>query len=219
MRAARFIAILWMVFLASGVSVARAGFITPAAPSVSGPGCTGATCTINSGSSVTATQNNDDVTSTPSANTIQLLEKFTVINYIDATFTVVDSGGVTEYYGSNLSVTNNTGFAWGAFHWSLIPGTANDGLDFDAPSLLPLPTSTLFATLAQGQDTIDWTGGSGVLIGQTVQFKLSIDVPDGITSFTLRGAPTVATVVPEPASLLLLGSGLAGLGLWRRRHS
>jgi hypothetical protein len=41
----------------------------------------------------------------------------------------------------------------------------------------PMPTSSKFANLAHGADTIDWTGGR-VANGTSVDFTFSIDVPD-----------------------------------------
>jgi hypothetical protein len=42
---------------------------------------------------------------------------------------------------------------------------------------------------------------------------------DWMASAPFSLPPSVPVSAPEPSSLLLLGSGLAGLGLWRRRHA
>jgi hypothetical protein len=68
---------------------------------------------------------------------------------------------------------------------------------------------------------LDWAGGMVPSIGVAV-FSFAIDVPDnlqnfhpgGLNRFTLRQTPAIAQAapVPEPATALLLGSGLAGIG-------
>ena len=88
-----------------------------------------------------------------------------------------------------------------------------------------------------------WSGGA-VNPGETVTFVFSIDVPEAADCsitvpacpvvgaaaptgflFTLREFPTITgpppNQVPGPATLMLLGSGVAGLRAvtWRRRRS
>jgi hypothetical protein len=244
MRAVRLIAILWVVLFASGVSVARAGEITDWSDPPAGPGCASVSCLSNIAGSHTGQANNDDYLGAGSSNpnTIDVTEYFYSINYIDVTFTVIDSdethpgdNGITEYFSTNFAINNVSGVTWTGFQWSLFPGAVNpapikdDELDFDTDLITPAAFSDTFASaLRPTQDTLVYTGGT-LAPGATVKFEFSIDVPDtcgGIpgarpacTSFTLRGLPVAPTGVPEPSALLLLGSGLAGLGLWRRWHS
>jgi hypothetical protein len=168
--------------------------------------------------------NNDDVVG-PSPNTIFVLQKdYIAIGPVDLEFTVIDSGGTTEYAVVE-GVQNNTGLDWSGYHVELgfgvgagfVKSTSGDGLDFDAPffnSTIDFnPAPGFFPTVTPGED--DLIAGGGIMpdFAFAGNFVFHIDVPDGITSFTLRQSPLP---VPEPGTFLLTLLGLLGLS-WRRR--
>ena len=159
--------------------------------------------------------NNDNVIG-PSPNTIFVLQKdYTAIGPVDLVFDVVNTGGVTEYTVIE-GVQNNTGLDWGSYHVELgfgngagfVKSTSGDGLDFDAPDFdstfdfNPLPG--FFPTANVTEDDIIASGGVMPDFSYAGNFVFHVDVPDGVTSFTIRQSPIV---VPEPATMVLLGLG------------
>lgn len=170
--------------------------------------------------------NNDDVVGT-SPNDIFVTQKdYVAIGPVDLVFDVRDTGGVTEYLFME-GVQNHTGVDWSSYHIELGFGTgagfvaslAGDGLDFDSPDFNsdfffdPFPG--VFPTVVVTEDDILASGGVMPDFAFAGNFLFHVDVPDGITSFTIRQSPVA---VPEPSALALACLGLVGLLISGRRR-
>ncbi len=170
--------------------------------------------------------NNDNVAGT-SPNLFFLTQKnYVGIGPVDLVFGVSDTGGTTEYDFVE-GVANSTGLDWGSYHLELgygiagdfVKSTSIDGLDFDSPDFdSPVdfnPSPGIFPTAVVTEDDIYASGGvmpTGTFAGY---FEFHIDVPDGITEFTLRQSPVA---VPEPSTWALASIGVFTYLLLGRRR-
>ncbi len=172
-----------------------------------------------------AAPNNDDAVGA-SPNTVFVTQKnYIAIGPVDITFNVINSGGTSEYLFTE-GVYNNTGLPWFAYHIELgfghgagfVKSTLGDGLDFDAPSFnSPFnfnPGGSFFPTVTVTEDDVYASGGVMPYLSFAGYFRFTVDVPDGISSFTVRQSPVG---VPEPTALGLLALGVAVFVGKRRR--
>lgn len=202
------IALAWFL-----CSTAGAGMITGIAE-VSGPGLG----EVDLLAIVTGQPNNDNYSDPANPNFVFFNEKvFDHTDYIDIVFDVVDTGGTTEY-GFVESVFNFAPETWLAYRTEVGFGTGVDfvladpgaGLDLDTPDRDPTPISNVFASHTHLPAAIHWEDGE-MPFGFVDAMFFSMDVPDGITQFTVRETP----LIPEPAALTLLGA-LTVIALRRR---
>jgi len=206
-----------LAFACVFVEGAHAGFIDSA-----GVDLPGASTGIVGPVGATPSPNNDDAPGV-NPNVVQYALFLNSFGTVETVFAVTNSAGATEYVLTQTLV-NNSGVDWAGFRFELGFGSGSafsssgvaDGLDFDAPSLDPLPVSSAFADLAAQADVLSWSGGLVIPVGATT-FRFSIDVPDnlsqwhpqGLNAFTLRQVPVTSSVVAEPAMLPLLLLGIA----------
>jgi len=168
---------------------------------------------------------NDDVVG-DSPNTVIVYQKdYTAIGPVDIVFTVDELldpvDGVTEYKIIE-GVQNGTGLDWSAYHMELgfgvgagfVKSTIDDGLDFDAPTFNSTfdlnPGGFFFPDVLVTEDDVYADGGVHVDGAYAGNYIIHIDVPDGITEFTLRQSP-IATTVPAPAAIWLFSAALLSL--------
>lgn len=176
-------------------------------------------------SPLSAPNNDDTVGASP--NTVFVTQKnYIAIGPVDIVFSVINSGGVSEYLFTE-GVFNNTTLNWGSYHIELgfghdagfVKSVAGDGLDFDAPDFnSPFnfnPSPGFFPAVSVTEDDVLASGGVMPYLSFAGYFRFTVDVPDGITEFTVRQSPIA---VPEPGSLVLSICGLVGVAAWRQRR-
>lgn len=189
----------------------------------------GGVCSIRNSSNIITIENNDDQDTQEDSGAF-FTKVCNELGDTDIVFNVMNTGGISEYNFTE-EVINFTGVTWTDFHFELgfgtgenfMPSSVNDGLDFDFPDKNPTPTNDatpdpmdppqpLFQNLMHMEDSIWWDNGK---VDTLIVFEYSIDVPDGITQFTLRQRPTTA---PEPSFILgLFGVGSLALSLKRKK--
>ncbi len=147
---------------------------------------------------------NDDVAGA-SPNTVVITQKrFDTFNGIWTIFDVASNGLPATEYQVTETVTNNTGGIWIGYQVMLGTGTDSGwvqqalgtGLDFDLPDDNSPRSFSVLPTIVYDEVTIDAVGGT-ILPGETHVFTYAIDVPDGMTQFTIRTSPRMFVVPVE----------------------
>ena len=111
---------------------------------------------------------------------------------------------VLTLFNGNVATFTTSNFLSPVTFASTNPGVGNYGFTF---ALSP-SDAALFDSYVSANPDADWSVGLGAVLS---------DAEGGLDTFSLARAASVPTVTPEPASLLLMATGLAGLfGIVRR---
>jgi len=119
---------------------------------------------------------------------------------------------------------------------SLVNGTANTGVFFQIGSSATLGTSTVFAGNIIADQSITLNTAASILCGRAIALNAAVTLDTntisndcsvfngggGRTDFGsvgFSGFPGDIQAVPEPATLVLFGIGLVGLGVFGRRQT
>ena len=139
------------------------------------------------------------------------------VRYFDK---VVTLNGAQSDWLFSFIVTNTTSYWWSDYHFEFYDEDFSTKLDI-TDILLDWSNTVVFEQWARVYNELHfWDPVTRHAPGQTASYNLRLDL-DAIHSTVgdTFGIRQVATTVPEPGSIVLLGLGLTGLAFFSRRKT
>lgn len=129
-----------------------------------------------------------------------------------------------DFFDQAFELTNNSGEIWTDFHFNVREATGSfgfidvaagghDGTAYEGPG------SYQISDAGRNLDVV----GLNIPDGGLYSFSLDTDNFESLGAYTIYGTPSVdgqdGGVVPEPTTMLLVGSGLAGIAAFSRKRA
>lgn len=144
-----------------------------------------------------------DTDFTPPANFVSVTGSGTFTNAVGSTIALGYYDDPANVQGANLAFADLADFLANA--WKLTPGNLVDSYSYNATG---------------GLDSFSYNNSSALAFPDLNPFSMTLLFDFNLTAggqLTSRGQSMFKTEVPEPATILLIGSGLVGIVAFRRK--